>query len=158
MIYIQERVTNSYTTRDIYRRVKKNIKITPALFGKIIKTVNSLLAERIVNGLEVNLPSQMGKIELRKFKTKVKIEDGKIITNKPINWKETLKLWEEDEESKINKTLVRHDTDFVYRTVYRVDTANYTNKNFYKFSLSRNNKRRITKNIAKGTVDAFEMK
>lgn len=158
MIYIQERVTNSYTTRDIYNGIKKSLNVDEHTFGQIIKTVNGLLAERVINGLEVNLPSKMGKLELRKFKTKVKLKDGKIVTNKPIDWRETLNLWEEDEEAKKNKTLVRHDTDFVYRIVYKVDSANYKNKSFYKLSLSRRYKRTITKNIKKGIVDAVEMK
>lgn len=158
MIYIQERVTNSYTTRDIYRGIKKTINISESLFRKIVKTVNGLMAERVINGLEVNLPSKMGKVELRKFRTKVKIKDGKIITTKPIDWKETLNLWKEDEDARKNKTLVRHDTDYVYRTVYNTKSANYRNKAFYKFSLSRRYKRTITKNIKNGITDAVEMK
>lgn len=158
MIYINERIKNSYTTRQLYYKVRKVLKIDEKTFNSIIKTVNGLLADRLTNGMEVNLPCKMGRLELRKFKTKVKFEEGKLITNKPIDWKETLKLWKEDEEAKEKKILVRHDTDFVFRTKYDIAKADYTNKGFYKFSLSRNNKRKIRDNINKGTVDAFEMK
>ena len=40
------------------------------------------------------------------------IQDGKLITNRKINWKETLDLWWEDKEAKLNKSLVRMENEF----------------------------------------------
>jgi len=41
----------------------------------------------------------MGTLEVRKRPTRVAIVDGKLVTNLPIDWDATLKLWYEDEES-----------------------------------------------------------
>ena len=38
----------------------------------------------------------MGIIELRKYKSYIKEEDGKIKTNLPIDWDRTIRLWYED--------------------------------------------------------------
>nr|DAU83974.1 MAG TPA: hypothetical protein [Crassvirales sp.] len=50
----------------------------------------------------------MGTLEVRKIERNIRIgKDGEIITNLPIDWDSTLKLWYEDEESYKNKTIVR---------------------------------------------------
>ena len=99
----------------------------------------------------------MGKIELRKYKARIKYEDGKVVTNLPIDWKRTLQLWNEDDESRSNKTLIRRETKEVFRIIYNRQSANYNNKTFYQFSASRAVRQALSEKIKNNEIDAFLM-
>jgi hypothetical protein len=60
----------------------------------------------------------MGTLEIRKKPARVSIVDGKLVTNLPIDWDATLKLWYEDKESFENKTLVRVESEEIFKVYY----------------------------------------
>lgn len=41
----------------------------------------------------------MGRLEIRKYDARITLQEGKVVTNLPIDWDKTLKLWSEDEEA-----------------------------------------------------------
>lgn len=41
----------------------------------------------------------MGRLEIRKYDASISYRNNKLVTNLPIDWDRTLKLWAEDEES-----------------------------------------------------------
>lgn len=152
-------VNNSYGTKDIYRycRKKKLIdgNITEKDFRKIINALNLTLQDTLFEKRCVKFPERMGAVEIKKFKGKVKIEDNKIITNYPINWKKTLQLWYTDKEAESKKTLIREEAQDIYKFIYNKSNAVYKNKTFYKFTPTRYLKLKLKEIINTQGYDAF---
>ena len=155
------KVRNSYGVYDgfkFYRKTRpKDHKyaLTESQYFSIIRSVNKLLGELLINGDDIVLPCRLGRLELRKYKANITIDDKKIRTNLPINWDETLKLWYEDEESFKNRTLVKTEEQEVYKVYYNKIIANFKNKCFYRFKINKELKKCLKKNIKEGKVDAF---
>lgn len=155
------KVTNSYRNKDVWRWLKKRKwldlgqPITEKEFGIIIKTINQHLQDQLIQGKDINLPHRMGKIEIRKFEAKLEFKDGKVITNLPVDWDRTLKLWYEDDSAKNNKTLIRHESRTRFSIYYDKTNANYNNKVFYQFIPNRSVKIGLKDNIINNRLDAF---
>jgi asparagine N-glycosylation enzyme membrane subunit Stt3 len=96
----------------------------------------------------------MGIIELRKFDSYLKFDNGKIKTNRPIDWNKTLELWYEDEESYKNKTLIKMEEKEMFKIYYNKSTANYNNRAFYEFIFNKDLKVRLKHKIKEGVIDA----
>lgn len=155
------KVRNSFGVYDCYKYIRKNKwydigrPLKEQEFYSIIRGINDLLAEELAQGREVTFPSRMGKLELRKIQTGVSLVDGKLKNTYPIAWEDTLRLWFEDEEARKNKTLLRHETEYVYHIKYNKYNANYENQCFYEFTLNRFIKQALKKNIDKGKIDTL---
>lgn len=96
------KVTNSLGVYDSYKWIRKRKwldigrPLTEHEFYSIIRRVNNYLADELVNGNDVTLPCNMGRLEIRKSKPNIRFKDGKVKTDLPIDWDRTLKLWYED--------------------------------------------------------------
>ena len=158
------KITGSLGVYDAYKYIRKNEwfdigrPLKEKEFYSIIRKVNKALAAYLIMGGEIRLPHKLGTLEIRKRPTKVAIVEGKLVTTLPVNWDATLKLWQEDEESYKNKTLVRLENDEVFKVYYNKKNANYNNKSFYEFRPNIDIRRSLTKNIRKGIIDAFTFK
>jgi hypothetical protein len=111
-------------------------------------------------GYIFTLPQRMGKIELRKIKREVKVnEDGSIVNTLNTNWVATKKLWEENLEAKIKKTRIRylneHTDGYIFKITYLKNTANFKNKGVYSMSLNRAMRRSTEQPIINHKIDAF---
>lgn len=159
----KHKVNNSLGVYDAYKflRKRKWIDIGRALteheFYSIIRQVNNLLADNILLGEEVVLPHRMGRLELRKYNTKVSIDNGKLVANLPIDWDRTLKLWAEDKEAYKDKILIKIEDKEVFKIFYNKKTANYENKSFMLYEPNRDLKRRLKQRIKDKAVDAFKL-
>ena len=108
------KITNSIGTYDIYKIIRKNgwkginKPVSEKDFYTIIREINKQLAKRLISGQEVRFPARMGILELRKKPSRIEIIDGELITNLPIDWDATLKLWSEDKESYEKKNEFKH--------------------------------------------------
>lgn len=155
------KVRNSNTLRSIYRALHKDKSIpadmTENQFSSIIKEVHKVYIEHFIKGSDIVFPFNMGRIELKKYHTKVEIVNNKIKTNYPINWKETLQWWYEDTTAKANKKLLRHETKYVFRILYNKSRAKFNNKVFYKFTPARSFKKALREKINNNEIDAFLM-
>lgn len=155
------KISNSMTTYDHYKWIRKNkwLNIGRPLkeseFYSIIRRVNQYLAQDLLDCKYVSLPCKMGKLELRMYYLKVKVENGKLKTSIPINWDKTLKLWYEDEESRDHKTLVRVDNRAIYKVYYNKSSSNFKNKMYYKFHTNRALARKMSNEIKDGKIDAY---
>jgi len=134
----------------IHRKGKYYVSLT--LFSKILKDFYKGISEEILKGYYFPLFSRMGNISIRKMKLTFKVDDtGELITNAPIDWKSTLDLWQEDEDAKNQKILVRHinthSNGYIYRWFYDRGLANFRNKTKYAFIPSRENQRNLAKLI-----------
>ena len=158
------RIKADYGNYDYYKHFKltnSDSNISRATYGKIVKEFNSHVRDRVsTKGAEYIMPCRVGKIELRKIKTEVSIDDeGNIVNNLPINWKATRELWAENESAKERKTKIRytneHTDGHTFRIFYRTSKANYKNKSIYKLKFNRTLKRQLSASIFAGRIDAF---
>lgn len=155
------KVKNSYGVYDGFKFYRKNrpneskFVLTESQYFSIIREVNKLLGELLINGEDVILPHRLGRLEIRKYKSSITINNGKVKSNLPIDWDRTLKLWYEDEESYKNKTLIKIEEQEIYKIYYNKNVANFTNKTFYKFDVNRELKRKLKQSIKQGKIDAF---
>jgi hypothetical protein len=153
------KVHNSYGTKDAYRWAMKHKQIRRDLsetnFRVIINALNQSLQDQLLQGKDIKLPESMGRIEIRKYTTFVGLEEGKIKTNLAIDWDKTLKLWYEDKDAYINKTLIRCETNEKFRIVYNKHKAKYNNKIFYDFTPTRDIKLKLKELINNQGFDAL---
>lgn len=157
------KVNKSLGVYDSYKWVRKNKwldigrPLTEHEFYTIIRQVNNLLADNILEGNDIHLPHRMGDIELRKYENIVEFRNGILIDSLPIDWDRTLKLWYEDGEAYKNKTLIKMEEKETFRVFYNKRTANYENKSFMQFEANRNLKLRLKQKIKNKTIDAFKI-
>lgn len=143
--------------KDFYKFYRKQCKENgikalgrQAQYIKIINDINDSIINRItIKAEDYFMPEGLGIITVRKIKQNY--EANKL----PINWKATKDLWEEDEEAKEKKTLVRHLNEhtngYIYRLVWIVDSRALKNKTFYHFKAMRKPARFLAK-VTKGEV------
>lgn len=157
----QRKVRNSWGVYDYYKYYRKTkpkepqYVLTESQYFSIIRQVNKLLAEELTSGLEIRLPNRMGELQARKFQTYVRIgKDGKIVTNRPIDWDRTLRLWYEDPQAYKNKLILYSEEKEVFRLRYSRASASYKNKSFYEFKFNKDLRLQLKANIKEGIVDA----
>lgn len=155
------RVKNSWGVYDALKLARKNKwynigrPVKEKEFYAIIRGVNDRLADGLAKGDTVEFPHRMGKLELRKSKRGVYLNDGKLNITYPVDWNGTLRLWYNDEEAKKNKTVLRLEEPYVYSVRYNKHDAIYENKSFYAFTLCTFIKRALKKNIKNGITDTL---
>lgn len=158
----KHKVRNSFGVYDAYKLLRKNKwlnigrPVKEHEFYSVIRQVNNYLADVLLSGRDIILPHRLGSIEVRKYDTFIRMVDGEIKTNLPIDWDATLKLWAEDEESYKERTLVKMEEKEVFKVFYNKVRANYTNKSFMEFSTNRDIKRRLKQKIKNGAFDAYK--
>lgn len=157
------KIKGSLGVRDAFKWLQKNklLNIGRSLkeeeFYKIIRTVNNLLAKELLKGKDVKLPQKMGMLEVRKYDTYVRLQDGKIKTNRKVDWNATLKLWYENEEAKEEKLLVRLEDKEVFKIFYNRMIANYKNKTLFQFKPHRELSIKVREAGKEGIIDAFKI-
>lgn len=150
--------SQSYGLKDAFHYYMDNSKygLTRVEFMKVITTMNDLAKEELLKGGSFSFPLKMGTIELRKTIRTPKIVNGKVKVTYPIDWSSTLKLWYEDPKAKEAKTLVRIESPIVYQFFYKKERADYHNRMFYRFNVSRGLKQKLKDNINNGVIiDAY---
>lgn len=158
------KVRNSNGIYDAYKWIRKNKwlnigrPLTEHEFYTIIRQVNNELAYSLIIGDDINLPNRMGRLELRKYDAKIRVDsNNKVITNLPIDWDRTLKLWSEDEEAYKERILIKMEEKEIFKVFYNKKSANYENKSFMQFDVNRDIKRSLTQQIKNRAVDAFKL-
>lgn len=157
------KIKNSIGVRDAYRWLQQNKwpginqPVSEKEFYKIIRSVNTLITQEIIEGRDVKFPQRMGQLEVRKYTTYVKIDNGQIKTNRGIDWDKTLKLWYEDEEAKDNKILVKKEDFEQFTIFYNKSFANYNNKTLYQFKPNRALLLAVKQAGKEGKIDAYRI-
>lgn len=160
----KHKIRNSLGVYDGYKWYRKNKPddkkyiLSESQYFAIIRQINNLLADEIAKGNDIRLPYRMGTLEIRKYEKTVRIdEEGKVVTNLPIDWDSTLKLWYEDKEAYKNKILLRLDEREMYKIVWNKENLNFNNKVFYELVYNRDLKRKLKHNIKEGITDALHI-
>lgn len=158
----KHKVRNSLGVYDAYKYIRKNnwfnigIPLTEHQFYYIVRQINNYLADNLIlRGDDINLPQRLGRLELRKYSSNIRFIEGRLVTNLPIDWDRTLKLWAEDENSYKNKTLIKMEEKEIFKVFYNKANANYENKSFMQFEVNRDLKRRLKDRIKSKAIDAF---
>lgn len=149
-------IKNSWGSKYIYRSVSKNHifkEFNESTLSAIIRGVNELLAVDLAKGTPVSLP-HIGTFYINLPDSYYYRKNGKLHTNKYVNWKATHKLWYEDKEAEKEKILLR-----VNNRVYHItwDRGVFNNNGFYKFRAHRSLKAKLKDNI-KNNVDILTFK
>lgn len=158
------KVRNSFGVYDAYKYIRKqgwyNIgrPLKEGEFYAIIRGINNLLAEELLKSQEIKFPASMGRLEMIKYEVGASFKEGQLKVTYPVDWMETWKLWHRDNAAFQEKALVRHTNNWVYRIRYVKDKANYTNKQFYLFTLNSKLKKRLSQNIKNGKIDTLWLK
>ena len=159
----KHKINHSIGVYDCYKIIRKNKwfdigqPVSEHDFYSIIRTVNNYLADFLAKGYDINLPCQLGRLEIRKYDAKITIQNNKVVTNLPIDWDKTLKLWAEDEESYQKRTLIKMEEKEIFKVYYNRGKANYTNKSFFAFDINRELKKNLKKNIKEGRINAYKL-
>ena len=153
-------VSNSYGVYDYYKyyrhnrpRAKSYYKMNEHQYYKLIRAVNEYLVELLFKNKIVEFPDRLGQLVIQKRNTTVTFKDGKLRTNRPVNWDATIRLWFEDPEAEKNKTVVRWDTDHLTTIVYKKSNTLFRNKPFYEFQVLRRLKQRLGSLINEGGLE-----
>lgn len=153
------KIKGSLGVRDAFSWCRKNKlfggEISTKEFYHIVRTVNNYLAAQLEAGSDVKFPQRMGQLEVRKFNPYVKFKDGKLRTNRGVNWRATLELWSNDEDARENKVLVRSEDKEAFIIFYNRMIANYNNKTLFQFKPNRELAIRIRKAGNEGIIDAY---
>lgn len=123
-------------------------------YKQIIHLFIKFLVKKLFSGEEIQLPFKLGKFFVIGKEVKPSINpDGKIKGLAP-NWKETNKLWKEDEEARKNKIIVylfnEHSNNIRYKFFYSKRRSTVKYKFLYTFFLTRKNKRTLASIINNG--------
>ena len=157
----KHKINNSFGVYNAYKLIRKNKwfnigkPISEHDFYKIVRTVNNKLADLLSKGHDINLPCQMGRLEIRKYDARITLQGDKVVTNRPIDWDRTLKLWSEDEEAYQKRTLIKMEEKEIFSIYYNRTKAKYENKSFFQFQPNRQLKQILKRNIKQGRIDAF---
>lgn len=121
-------------------------------YRSILKEFNDSLIDLIIEEtVTYKLPYVGFEITIRKDKRLPKIKNGKLVNNRPPNWAETKKLWDQDKEAKEKKIIIRHDnthtSGYVFRVYCKKFKSNLRYKNLYRFKANRNFTRKLSERL-----------
>ena len=119
----------------------------------IANNYNKFLIERVLDGEEVTLPSNMGTIAVIGSKQKIRFDEN----DKPIlppDWVKTKQLWDSNEQAKREKKLIyqlnEHSNGVRYKLHWSKRRVLIENKTIYSLRLTKPNKIAINKAINQG--------
>lgn len=152
-------IKNSYQVRDYYiwYKRKSKTKIKQCVFTAIFKDcINDLVDSCLLQMLNIVLPYAMGYVTIKVIPLTITHDNcGRIMSSMPIDWKNTMLLWENDKECFEKRTLLRSKTNERYRIIYLKPKKRYHNQRYYDIMFNRNIKRKVYKHIV--TNDNFNL-
>lgn len=136
----------------LYKSTTKN-PVDIKTYIKIANDYNKFLMERVLDGEEVTLPSNMGTISIVGYKQKIKFDEQGLPILPP-DWVETKKLWESNEKAKEEKKLVyqlnEHTNGVRYKIHWSKRRILIEHKTLYSLRMTRTNKRLVNEAINQG--------
>lgn len=138
------RIAHCYGVRDAWKWVRKNkwalLRGTPcssSTYSTIIKEVHKELIDQLLEGHAVELPHQMGNLQVVGFKQGAFIKKGKMKVAYPVDWKKTMLYWFTDSAAKASKQVVKRVIPYRYYLLYSKSSACYRNQRYYRFHACR---------------------
>jgi hypothetical protein len=157
------RINSDYGIKDYYDYYKSKSKEpkSKTLFDKVVYDFNKRIVNCIINeGLEFTPIKTQFTFCIRKHKRVIKLVDNKVVNTHPIDWKTTTQLWEDDEDARNKKVLIRflnnHTSKYVFRILMLKGKNNYLNKRFFRYMSPRSFKRTLAKRILDPNSENYE--
>ena len=154
-----------YNSKDIAKAyLKENPDSTIKDYAtaiKILNTYNNYVRLKVIEGVRVHLPF-IGDIVVQRKRKNIKLDENgePNIECFPVNWKETKKLWEIDEEAKKSKQLIRilneHTDGYIATLKWDKSTAKIKNKAYYSLKFARDFKRNELVDSIKDNIYKYE--
>ena len=112
----KHKIKCDYGIADYFKFYKENGgKLNAAKFRSILFTFNKNLYPIICNdGYMYRLPKRMGCLAIYQKDAYVRIKEGKLKTNRQIDWNSTIKLWEEYPELRVKKQYVLFENEKIF--------------------------------------------
>ncbi len=155
-------IMGGYGTPDYYRFYKKNGgALDKSAFSRILRASNAALVEEMLESAEqYSLPYGLGQIVFRKRKNKAFMTDKGLKSNSPVNWKETMELWEKDSHAHRNKIRVKYSNMHTGRYSFKIRCfgRKFKNKEYFMMTFKRSLKRAFADRINtynKPKIDAY---
>lgn len=129
---------------------------TPKVYRDIIKRIFfKVFREIVLEGYEFSLTG-LGKFMCVKYLPKIKItEDGRVITNKPVDFPATYKARKETGNNKLFVYFDNRETGgYTFKVLWDTAHTNFKNKTFYVLKLEKDLKKWFNKQIITGDVPA----
>lgn len=156
------RINADFGMNDYYKYYKSYSKnpVTKDKFHKIVGDFNKKITNLIINeGIEYKPIKIQFTFCVRKSLRRVYIKDNKLVNTTPIDWKSTKDLWENDEDARQNKTILRHLNNHTSKYIFQIKATKfgnrYSNKKLYRFKPCRSFQRDLAKRILDTTKDNF---
>lgn len=142
-----------------HRPKKSEYVLDDTKYCDIVRSINYKIADLLVEGHPIIFPKRLGGLEVRKYKPTTKIDGktGKIRSSLAVNWNATFKLWAEDEECRKNKTIVRIETDYIYKFYFNQCKAKFNNKEYYTFKVNQRVRKLLKNKADNGELEAYEL-
>jgi len=135
-------IKNCKGTRWTYKQEQKcgwkNVgkRIPQKTYEAVIRKANEYVGEALLNGHDFKMPFRLGTIYLRKRKNRVYLnENGNLVFIKPVSWSKTRKLWQEDEEARKDRIIIRTNDEYAY--IFTLCNRRFKNSFYYKFRCNR---------------------
>lgn len=148
-----------YDTRDIFRTVRgtslRGLGIKEKEFCSIVNNINKKIADAILNGDLVKLPCSMGTLVPMQQETLYMNKHGKLVINRPVDWKATMELWDSDPQAKSENIRIRHDVDKRFKIIYSKKGANFRNKYYVKFKPIKSLREEFINRAVEGTISCY---
>lgn len=142
-----------------YRKIrpqKKEFVLTDIQYLSIIRDMNLLIVDELISNKSVKLPCGFGRIEVFKYETTSWIDsNGRLKTNRPIDMNSTVKLWYEDEEARLNRSIVRYDSDFIFRLKYPLKGRKNKYGTYFAIQFNRDLRKKLSEAIKSGEYDTY---
>jgi len=145
---------------NFYKNDGKKKRLPRLKYSEILLDCLSSFTDLVIDtGYTWRLPSGFGKVYISKRPTSTTFIDGKLVTNRPIDYRASKDLWAVNEAANKARTVVYfenfHTEGYIFYLKYSKVGACYKNKSVYKLQVNRQKKRRLAQNIKKGKLDAL---
>lgn len=150
------KINNSWGVRAYYkyyrqhRPKRKGWALDSMTFYAILRRTNQILADDLLKTGSVTFPCGLGGVKYMKSENGVYVKNNKLKTTRIINWKETMALWQSDDDAYLNKYFIyfetkdkpivfydKHNTKFINRVFYHFDVNKTINSAFLRQNASR---------------------
>lgn len=156
-------ITGSFGMRKAYNYYRQNGTDKSLLIGRedfssVIQEVNKRLVDSFATIGSVEFPAGMGGLAItsRDIKGVWINKEGEVKTNYPIDWVNTIKLWNEDHDAFIHRRLLRFENKTLCKIKYTKKGGGYKNKLFINLKPNTFLRRRIAGEIINKKVPVYE--
>jgi hypothetical protein len=117
----------------------KRFKLDHKQYSAILHMMHGLVKESLLEDGKFEFPYKLGILRLvkRDF-TGAVFKDGKLKIYKPCDPTETLKLWQEDDEARVNRYKIYRDQNSYLKFRLIKDPKSYKHQRYYDFRLQDN--------------------